>query len=181
MSLLFKAVGAAACITLFFATSILTRDRDDTGWNSTRAQSARTAEKIRASSHKELTGEVQNDCGEQVRCSGTAPSLKQVPAIPTAASFESRRQRRDVQVTGSVSTPLATKDNAGVSSARREPATRSNIANSAKPAACSGSECSATRGPASAHGNSEPPARAEPDSAPKTSAEPVQFRLADRG
>ena len=180
MSLLFKAVGAAACITLFFATSILTRDRDDSGWNSTRAQSARTAEKMRASSNKELTGEVQN-CGEQVRCSGTAPSLKQVPAIPTAATFQPRKQSRDVQVTGSVSTPLAAKDNAGGSSARREPATRSNIANSAKPAACSGSECSAPRGSASAHGNSEPPARAEPDSAPKTSAEPVQFRLADRG
>jgi hypothetical protein len=182
MSLMFKAAGAAACITLFFATSILTRDRADTGWKSMRSQSAHTTERMRASSSTELTRELEKGCAEQAPCSATAPSLNQIPVIAsTAATSQPRRQGRDVQVTGSVLTPPAAKDNAVVSSARRTAATKSNIANSAKATACSGSACSAPRISASAQGNSEPAALAEPDAAPKSEPEPVQFRLADRG
>jgi hypothetical protein len=179
MSFMFKAAGAAACITLFFATTILTRDRADTGWKGTRSQSAHTADRMRASSKTELTRELEKGCAEQAPCFATE---NQIPVIAsTAATSQPRRQGRDVQVTGSVSTPLAAKDNAVVSSARRSAATKSNIANSAKSAACSGSTCGAPRLSASAQGSSEPAALAEPDAAPRSEPQPVQFRLADRG
>ena len=174
MSFMFKTAGAAACITLLFATTILTRDRADTGWKGTRSQSAHTADEMRASSKTELTRELEKGCAEQAPCFATE---NRIPVIASRAATS----HRDVQVTGSVSTPLAAKDNAVVSSARRSAATKSNIANSSKSAACSGSAYGAPRLSASAQGNSEPAPLAEPDAAPRSEPQPVQFQLADRG
>src|SRR3954467_13521761 len=65
MSFMFKATVATACMALLFATSILTRDRADTGWNPQRARSDQSTAKVRASSNKELNRETENACGDK--------------------------------------------------------------------------------------------------------------------
>src|SRR3954451_24202265 len=65
MSFMFKATVATACMALLFATSILTRDRADPGWNPQRAQSAQDTAKVRASTNKELNRETENTCGDK--------------------------------------------------------------------------------------------------------------------
>src|SRR3954451_18766665 len=118
MSFMFKATVATACMTLLFATSILTRDRADTGWNPQRAQSAHNTAKVRASTNKELNRETENACGDKrdspglADCYGAMP-VKQADVAdgPSAKRLSSSRNARqasggaapsDVQVTGSV-------------------------------------------------------------------------------
>jgi hypothetical protein len=174
MSFMFKATAATACMTLLFATSILTRDRADTGWNPQRAQPAQSTAKARASTNKELNRETENACGDKrdspgfPQCYGAV--LKQ-PDGPSAKRLSSSRNARqasggaapsDVQVTGSVR-PVADYLPAIAAAVKVAPmrAVKAVTARSASP----------QPDPAPAIGQ-------EP--APKPAQDPVQFGLADR-
>src|SRR5215213_4605243 len=117
MSFMFKATVATACMALLFATSILTRDRADTGWNPQRAQPAQSTAKARASTNKELNRETENACGDKrdspgfPDCYGAVLKQPDVADGPSAKRLSSSRNARqasggaapsDVQVTGSV-------------------------------------------------------------------------------
>ena len=117
MSFMFKATVATACMTLLFATSILTRDRADTGWNPQRAQPAQSTAKARASTNKELNRETENACGDKrdspglPDCYGAVLKQPDIADGPSAKRLSSSRNARqasggagpsDVQVTGSV-------------------------------------------------------------------------------
>jgi hypothetical protein len=174
MSFMFKATAATACMTLLFATSILTRDRADTGWNPQRAQPAQSTAKARASTNKELNRETENACGDKrdspgfPHCYGAV--LKQ-PDGPSAKRLSSSRNARqasggaapsDVQVTGSVR-PVADYLPAIAAAVKVAPmrAVKAVTARSASP----------QPDPAPAVGQ-------EPASKP--AQDPVQFGLADR-
>jgi|SRR4051795_2737687 hypothetical protein len=171
MSFMFKATVATACMTLLFATSILTRDRADTGWNPQRAQSAQST-KVRASTNKELNRETENACGDKrdspglPDCYATVlkqPDLADGPSAKRLSSSRNARQASggaapsDVQVTGSVR-PVAVPAEVKVTPIRAVKAVTAR-------------STSAQPDPAPAVGQ-------EP--APKPAQDPVQFGLADR-
>lgn len=171
MSFMFKATVATACMALLFATSILTRDRADTGWNPQRAQSAQST-KVRASTNKELNRETENACGDKrdspgfPDCYGAVLKQPDVADGPSAKRLSSSRDARqasggaapsDVQVTGSVR-PVAVPAEVKVTPIRAVKAVTAR-------------STSAQPDPAPAVGQ-------EP--APKPAQDPVQFGLADR-
>src|SRR3954449_5169647 len=171
MSFMFKATVATACMTLLFATSILTRDRADTGWNPQRAQSAQST-KVRASTNKELNRETENACGDKrdspglPDCYATVlkqPDLADGPSAKRLSSSRNARQASggaapsDVHVTGSVR-PVAVPAEVKVTPIRAVKAVTAR-------------STSAQPDPAPAVGQ-------EP--APKPAQDPVQFGLADR-
>ena len=177
MSFMFKATVATACMTLLFATSILTRDRADTGWNPQRAQPAQSTAKARASTNKELNRETENACGDKrdspglPDCYGAVLKQPDVADGPSAKRLSSSRNARqasggaapsDVQVTGSVR-PVAAYLPAIPAEVKVAPirAVKAMTARST----------SAQPDPAPAVGQ-------EP--APKPAQDPVQFGLADR-
>lgn len=177
MSFMFKATVATACMTLLFATSILTRDRADTGWNPQRAQPAQSTAKARASTNKELNRETENACGDKrdspgfPDCYGAVLKQPDVADGPSAKRLSSSRNARqasggaapsDVQVTGSVR-PVAAYLPAIPAEVKVAPirAVKAVTARST----------SAQPDPAPAVGQ-------EP--APKPAQDPVQFGLADR-
>jgi hypothetical protein len=177
MSFMFKATVATACMTLLFATSILTRDRADTGWNPQRAQSAQSTANVRASTNKELNRETENACGDKrdspglPDCYGAVLKQPDVAAGLSAKRLSSSRNARqasggaapsDVQVTGSVR-PVADYLPAIPAAVKVAPirAVKAVTARSASP----------QPDPAPAVGQ-------EP--APKPAQDPVQFGLADR-
>jgi hypothetical protein len=177
MSFMFKATVATACMTLLFATSILTRDRADTGWNPQRAQPAQSTAKARASTNKELNRETENACGDKrdspglPDCYGAVLKQPDIADGPSAKRLSSSRNARqasggagpsDVQVTGSVR-PVADYLPAIPAEVKVAPirAVKAVTARS----------ISAQPDPAPAVGQ-------EP--APKPAEDPVQFGLADR-
>jgi hypothetical protein len=172
MSFMFKATVATACMALLFATSILTRDRADTGWNPQRAQSAQSTAKARASTNKELNRETENACGDKrdspgfPDCYGAVLKQPDVADGPSAKRLSSSRNARqasggaapsDVQVTGSVR-PVAVPAEVKVTPIRAVKAVTAR-------------STSAQPDPAPAVGQ-------EP--APMPAQDPVQFGLADR-
>lgn len=172
MSFMFKATVATACMALLFATSILTRDRADTGWNPQRARSDQSTAKVRASSNKELNRETENACGDKrdspgfPDCYGAVLKQPDVADGPSAKRLSSSRNARqasggaapsDVQVTGSVR-PVAVPAEVKVTPIRAVKAVTAR-------------STSAQPDPAPAVGQ-------EP--APKPAQDPVQFGLADR-
>src|SRR3954453_6875470 len=172
MSFMFKATVATACMALLFATSILTRDRADTGWNPQRARSDQSTAKVRASSNKELNRETENACGDKrdspglPDCYATVlkqPDLADGPSAKRLSSSRNARQASggaapsDVQVTGSVR-PVAVPAEVKVTPIRAVKAVTAR-------------STSAQPDPAPAVGQ-------EP--APKPAQDPVQFGLADR-
>src|SRR3954453_21574624 len=100
MSFMFKATVATACMALLFATSILTRDRADTGWNPQRARSDQSTAKVRASSNKELNRETENACGDKrdspgfPDCYGAVLKQPDVADGPSAKRLSSSRDAR---------------------------------------------------------------------------------------
>ena len=177
MSFMFKATVATACMTLLFATSILTRDRADTGWNPQRAQPAQSTAKARASTNKELNRETENACGDKrdspglPDCYGAVLKQPDVSDGPSAKRLSSSRNARqasggaalsDVQVTGSVRPVTAYL-----------PAIPAEVkvAQIRAVKAMTARSTSAQPDPAPAVGQ-------EP--APKPAQDPVQFGLADR-
>lgn len=172
MSFMFKATVATACMALLFATSFLTRDRADTGWNPQRAQSAQSTAKVRASTNKELNRETENACGDKrdspgfPDCYGAVLKQPDVADGPSAKRLSSSRNARqasggaapsDVQVTGSVR-PVAVPAEVKVTPIRAVKAVTAR-------------STSAQPDPAPAVGQ-------EP--APMPAQDPVQFGLADR-
>jgi hypothetical protein len=182
MSFMFKATIATACMTLLFATSILTRDRADTGWNPQRAQPAQNTAKVRASTNKELNRETENACGDSLGlsdCYGAVLKQADVADGPSAKHLSSSRNARqasggaapsDVQVTGSVF-PLPQRMKSAIADHLPAVPAEVKVAPIRAVKAVTARSTSAQPDPSPAVGQ-------EP--APKPAQDPVQFGLADR-